>query len=242
VEIITLKKQLLEYSYEQQLSHIPSAMSMIDYIDVLFTNKHVTPEDHIVIGKPFGAQAYYLVWQKLGYLDKIEHLSAGVKHDEIDFVDFSEETMGNALGVAAGIAMTTDKMVWCNISDATLQMGNTLEAIQFIGHHQIKNIFLTIDYNNAQVSGKVKDILRVKPCIQFFREYNWWTQEVNGHNKDLLDKAFGNTITVAPNVVFCHTRKGHGITRIEQDIRTWHYKKIGTSEELQSLVAELRVT
>ena len=234
-----MKKELLEYSFEQGLSHIPSAMSMVDYLDILFTDKFVTPEDHILLGKPFGAQAYYLIWRKLGYLNKIEHLSAGVKHDEVEFVDYSEETMGNALGVAAGIAMTTDKRVWVNLSDATLQMGNALEAIQFIGHNQLKNVFVTIDYNNAQVTGHVDDILSVHPCIQFFKEYGWFTQQVDGHDKSALRNTFDNLVDTLPNAVFCHTRKGHGVREIEKDIRKWHYKKIETLDELQSLVAEL---
>ena len=235
-----MKKELLEYSFEQGLSHIPSAMSMIDYLDVLFSDQFVVPDDHILLGKPFGAQAYYLVWRKLGYLDNIEHLGAGVKHDEIEFVDYSEETMGNALGVAIGIAMTTDKRVWVNLSDATLQMGNALEAIQFIGHNRLKNIFVTIDYNNAQVTGHVNNILTVHPCIQFFKEYGWFTQEVDGHDKIKLKTTFDNLADTLPNVVFCHTRKGHGVRSIEKDIRKWHYKKIETLIELQSLAAELR--
>ena len=234
-----MKKELLEYSYANGLSHIASSLSMIDYIDVLFTNKVVTPDDKIVIGKPFGAQAYYLVWRKLGYLDNIEQLSVGVKHDEIPFVDYGEETMGNALGVAIGIAMSTDKLVWVNISDACLQMGNVLEAIQFIGHKRINNILLTIDYNNAQVTGKTSEILSVKPIIELFKHYHWWTQEVDGHNKLALTNTFNNIVPSAPNVVFCRTRKGHGIASIEQDIKKWHYKKIETQAELQSLVQEL---
>lgn len=240
---MNLKKELLEYSYQNNLSHIASAMSMVDYIDVLFTNKHVIPyRDHIVIGKPFGAQAYYLIWKKLGFLGKIEDLSVGVKHDEIIFVDYSEETMGNALGVAAGIAMTTNNRVWVNISDACLQMGNTLEAIQFIGHNKLTNIFLTIDYNNAQVTGKVNDVLKVKPTIQLFKEYGWFTQQVDGHSKDKVAEAYNNAVDSLPNVFFFYTKKGHGVRSIEQDIKKWHYKKIETLNELQSLVAELPAT
>jgi transketolase len=235
-----MKKELLTYSYEQKLGHIPSAMSMIDYLDVLFTNKHITPDDFIVLGKPFGAQAYYLIWRKLGYLTRIEHLGAGVKHDEVDFVDYSEETMGNALGVAAGLAMTTDKRVWVNLSDATLQMGNALEAIQFIGHNKLKNIFVTIDYNNAQVTGQVDSILTVHPCIQFFKEYGWFTQQADGHNKLELETKFSNLTEALPNVVFCHTRKGHGVKEIEEDIRKWHYKQISTKDELENLIRELK--
>jgi len=238
-----MKRQLLEYSYKNKLSHIASAMSMLDYVDVLFTNKYVQPfNDHIVIGKPFGAQAYYLVWQKLGYLNSIEDLSVGVKNDEIEFVDYGEETMGNALGVAIGIAMTTDKRVWVNISDAALQMGNTLEAIQFIGHHNIKNIFLTIDYNNAQVTGNISDVLKIKPTIQFFKEYGWFVQEVDGHDKVKIATAYENAVTTVPNVYFFHTKKGHGVTSIQEDIKKWHYRKIETEAELQSLVQGLQVT
>lgn len=237
-----MKRQLLEYSYQNGLSHIASAMSMLDYVDVLFTEKFVTPNDAIVIGKPFGAQAYYLIWQKLGYLNNIEQLSVGVKHDEISFVDYGEETMGNALGIAIGIAMTTDRRVWVNISDAALQMGNTLEAIQFIGHHNIKNIFLTIDYNNAQVTGSISDVLKVKPAIQFFKEYSWFVQEVDGHDKTKILTAYNNAVDTVPNVYIFHTQKGHGVKSIEQDIKKWHYRKIETQAELQLLVQELQVT
>jgi transketolase len=238
-----MKRQLLEYSYQNGLSHIASAMSMLDYVDVLFTEQIVVPyKDHIVIGKPFGAQLYYLVWQKLGFLDKIDDLSVGVKHDEILFVDYGEETMGNALGVAIGIAMTTDKRVWVNISDAALQMGNTLEAIQFIGHNKIKNIFLTVDYNNAQVTGNISEVLKIKPTIQFFKEYGWFVQEIDGHDRTKILTAYENAVDTLPNVYIFHTQKGHGVTSIQEDIKKWHYKKIETLAELQSLVAELRGT
>jgi transketolase len=237
-----MKQELLEYSFKQGLSHIPSAMSMLDYVDVIFSQHIVTPDDKIVLGKPFGSQAYYIVWRKLGYLDRIEGLNIGVKHEEIEFVDYSEETMGNALGVAIGIAMTTDKRVWVNISDASLQMGNTLEAIQFIGHHKLKNIFLTIDYNDAQVTGKPSDILKIKPCIQFLKEYGWFVQQVDGHNKLALANTFNNMVTTIPNAVVCQTTKGHGVKSIEEDIKKWHYRKIQDESELQLLVAELRAT
>lgn len=231
-----LTRELLEYSYENKLSHIPSALSMLDYVHVLFSEKIVTPDDFIVLGKPFGSQAYYLTWRRLGYLTDIEKLNVGVKHDEISFVDYSEETIGNALGVAIGIAITTDKRVWVNLSDASLQMGNILEAIQFIGHHRINNIFVTIDYNNAQVTGSIDSIIKVKPTIQFFKEYGWFTQEVNGHDRAQLTSTFNNLVNTVPNVVFCHTIKGKGVKSMENDIKTWHYKKIDTALELEKLI------
>jgi len=224
-----MKKKILEYSYKHGLSHIPSALSMVDYLQELWYNRLVTTEDHIVIGKPFGAQAYYLIWRELGLIDNIEELSMGLKHDEIDFVDYSEETIGNALGVAIGMAMASDKLVWVNITDATLQMGNTLEAIQFIGHHRLHNIMLTIDYNDSQVVGKTSDVISVEPVIEFFRGYGWQAEN------DL--KYFG--IGTYPKVFIMNTTKGDGVQTMIDNNKLWHYKKIETSKELQSLVAEL---
>jgi len=238
-----LSKKLVEYSFTHQLSHIPSALSMLDYVHVLFAQHFVKPSDFIVIGKPFGAQAYYLVWQELGLLDSIEHLSVSVKHDEISFVDYGEETLGNALGVAAGIAIATDnKQVWVNLSDATLQMGNTLEAIQFIGHNCLSDILVTVDYNGAQVTGSTHSILSVDPIIDMCYNYGWDVRIVDGHDNVALTKTFIGLDNTKPKIVFCRTRKGYGYPSMTSDTKKWHYKKIESEQELQRLLDEKNTT
>lgn len=237
---MNIHRELLEYSFKQQLTHIPSALSMLDYVDFIFSNNVVTQHNKIVIGKPFGSQAYYLVWRRLGWLDNIEKLGVGVKHDEIEFVDYGEETMGNALGVAIGMAIADpSNRVWVNITDATLQMGNTLEAIQFIGHNQIKNIFLTVDYNNRQVTGNTQNVLSVDPVVELFKNYKWRTRIVDGHNQLELTKVFHRITDDQPNVVICKTNKGHGVKSFLHDPKKWHYKKIENQEELDMLLEEL---
>jgi transketolase len=223
-------RQLIDFSKANSLSHIPSALSMLDYIDVLFSEKYIIPfRDKIVLGKPFGSQTYYLVWKQCGYLDNIENLSVGVKHCEIPFVDFSEETMGNALGVATGIAIACpNNTVYVNLSDASLQMGSTLEAIAYIGANRLDNIVVTIDYNQMQVTGKTDDIVSVKPCPIFFKNYGWNVTHVDGHDRKKLHKAFLKIKKnrTEPLVYFCHTIKGHGVDYMEIDPITWHYKTI----------------
>lgn len=239
-----LYKRIIDYSYEHKLSHIPSALSMVDYLDVLFTGKHITPDDVIILGKPFGSQAYYLVWQSLGFMDDIQlsDLSVGVKHDEVPFVDFSEETLGNALGVAAGIAMTTDRRVWVNISDAALQMGPTLEALQFIGHNQIKNILVTVDYNGKQVTGNTRQILDVDPVITMCEEYKWHTEYIShGHDQFHLGLTFKRISKEHPTIIFCSTRKGYPFPSMMKDTKTWHYKKIETPDQRVALLNEIDV-
>jgi transketolase len=220
--------KMLKHSCNNQLTHVPSALSMLTYIDTIFREKYILPyRDRIVLGKPFGSQAYYVVWKDLEYIDDIEKLSMGVKHAEIDFVDYSEETMGNSLGVAAGIAMTTKELVWVNITDATMQMGSTLEAIQFIGHNRLKNIIMTVDFNNYQVTGKTSDVLSVSPVIDFIQHNGWDVIEVDGHDKKNICKSMiESDARGLPRAFIYHTVKGHGIDFMEQDPITWHYKPI----------------
>ena len=179
---MTKIQELLEYSFKHNLAHIPSALSMYTYIQEIF-GRYIKEDDIIIIGKPFGAQAYYLVWKELGWIDDIDNLSVGVKHSEIPFVDYSEETIGNALGVAIGMAIANPKKrVYVNITDATLQMGNTLEAIQFIGQNKLSNIFVSVDYNNSQVTGSTDDIISVEPVIGMMEEYGWKVFKCNDGN------------------------------------------------------------
>jgi transketolase len=225
-----MKAELLRYSFKHNLGHIPSALSMFNYVEKLFINGLVKQDDKIVLGKPFGAQTYYVIWKHLGWISDIDNLSVAVKHDEIPFVDFSEETIGDSLGVATGIAMTTDKLVWVNLTDATLQMGATLEAIQFIGHNKLKNILVTVDYNRSQVTGSTDDILTVDPVIEFFRGYGW---EVI--HDDLSQFFIGDK----PKVFIMNTIKGNGIKRMMDNQKMWHYRKIADQDELESLIKEI---
>ena len=227
--------ELIRHSYERKLTHVPSALSMLTYIDTIFTENLVVPyRDRIVLGKPFGSQAYYLVWQKLGYIDQIDDLSVGVKHDEIVFVDYGEETMGNALGVATGLAIANqDQTIWVNITDATLQMGSTLEAIQYIGHNNISNIIVTVDFNKMQVTGVTDDVLTVTPIIDMCRGYNWWVYDVDGHDVNKIKESWNYSVnsslpqnTPKPRIFFFETIKGYGVPYMEMNPVEWHYKVI----------------
>lgn len=218
---------VLKYSEQQCLTHIPSALSMLTYVETLFRDELIKPyRDRIVIGKPFGSQTYYLLWRDLGYIDNIEKLSVGVKHQEIDFVDYGEETMGNALGVSIGIALANPgQTVWVNLTDATLQMGSTLEALQYIGHHNISNIIVTVDYNDMQVTGRTEDVLRVSPVIDMCRSYDWTVKRVPGHDPHAIKKQWVSTHT-RPVLQIYETIKGYGVDYMIADPVKWHYKTL----------------
>lgn len=224
--------ELLRYSIIHNLKHIPSALSQLNYLYELFSCDVIKPyEWNFVIGKPFGSQAYYLIWNWFYNIPK-HGLSYGVKTKEIDFVDYSEETLGNALGVASGIAYN-GKRTWCNISDAALQMGPTLEAIQFIGFHK-QDIVLTVDYNNHQLTGSMSSVLgiSIQTMFDYFSNSGWLVYIIDSDEFDggIVKKII--TQKDGPIVFLIKTKKGDGVLEMEQDPVGWHYKELVSIGEL----------
>ena len=230
--------RLLKYSIKNNLRHIPSALSQFSYLKYLLPK--IKKDFNIVVGKPFGSQAYYTIWKDLGYIKEDQKLSYGIKHKELNFVNFSEETLGNALGVASGIALCSNKTTYCNISDGALQMGATLEAIQFVGKHK-QNILLTVDFNGMQLTDNVQNIIGINTfnIETMFKMYNW---NVHFHDTRVLNSIGMNMVieqaikfqkeTNKPSVIIFKTSKGQGVQEMEDDPVGWHYKELKDINEI----------
>jgi transketolase len=229
---------IVRESYLHKWSHIPSALSMYDYIDVLFKNKFIDIDrgDRIVLGKPHGAQAYYLPWKSYNLIDDYEHLNTSIKMHQIPFIDYTIDILGDALGIAAGIALgVKHDRVWVNLGDGTLQMGNVLEAIQFIGHNKLKNVVVTVDYNNGQRTGACSDVLNIAPVFDFFKNYSWQVIFVDGHNRDDIYNSWRDCVFDAPTVFVYKTIKGYGYPIMINNIMEWHYKTLNEKDIRQIL-------
>lgn len=232
-------KKLLEISAKYKLGHIPSALSMYKYLRYILPV--IKKDFNIVIGKPFGAQAYYTIWEEMGYIDNISKLSYGVKHNELDFVAYGEETLGNAIGIAYGFAMCQYKPVWCNISDGALGMGPTLEAIvntQFFLRRLKSHILLTIDVN--QQTSLARTPFSIPAMIKLFDSNGWNVYSVDMTNSkdynyqmnniiDNVKKGIGAPLTV----VLIKTVKGYGVKEMMDDSSN-HYK-VYNEEEIKNL-------
>jgi len=217
---------MLQYSIDNNLRHIPSALSQYSYLKYLLPKLDYN-NTNIVIGKPFGSQAYYCVWEKMGLVK--QPLSYGVKHDEINFIKYSEETLGNALGIASGLAFN-GKKTYCNISDGALQMGPTLEAIQFIGKHK-QNILLTVDFNSMQLTGDTQSIMGINMfnIESMFRIHGWQTIMIDTRyvNKSRIKMSIDRALsTNKPVTLIFKTSKGQGVMEMEKDPVGWHYKEL----------------
>ena len=247
-------KELIEYSIDYEHSHVPSALSMFSYLRYLLPV--IGKDKKIIIGKPFGSQAYYYLWNKMGYFygKKDVKLPMGIKHSEI--VTFGEETLGNALGIAMGTALCQTEDVWCNISDGALQMGPTLEALNQIGRLQKTfkaKLLVTVDLNNHRLTDKcyenentaLKHILTtllvndieysvIDTNVGLFTTKRNIQHFALSFFDKIEENKYNGNIIFKGNVAFliCVTTKGKGVVEMENDPIAWHYKQVKDINEI----------
>lgn len=226
-----IRQSILTMSYNSKVAHIPSAFSMCDYLGVLFENLISPKTYNFILGKPFGAQAYYALFAFYGWIDK--DLS---KYGSMDpewryiiqnahpLVTYIDESMGNCLSVACGIA-TAGINVFVNISDAAFQEGTIWESVQYAGAKKLSNIIMSIDNNNMQALGKISDISDLGNLSHKLQEFGWESIECDGHDIDALHKVSEQILHSAkqkPVALVFHTSKGRGVSFMEGNAE-WHY-------------------
>ena len=126
------------------------------------------------------------------------------------------------------------------MSDGELNEGNTWEAVLLAGKKKLNNLIAIIDRNNIQIDGYTEDIMPLEPLADKWRAFNWHVIEVDGHNFEALNTAFGEAKAVyeKPTVIIAHTIPGKGVKEFERDYR-WHGKP-PSKDEAKMALNELR--
>ena len=224
---------ILEMSFRAKAGHIPSAMSMVDYLTVLFDRLDLL-QDRLILGKPYGAQAYYALFAANGWIEPTWHLYGTPLPEWTYIIDrghplvrFIDDTMGNALAVGCGIAQGCNALVYVNCSDASLQAGTMWEAIQFAGFRRLDNLLLSIDNNDMQVSGRVSEICAIEPLVEKFTAFGWHCISCDGHDFPAIAQSVDLTLASRgrPKVLVFNTVKGRGVPFLENDTG-WHYRAL----------------
>lgn len=238
-----LRRDILKMSYQCKAGHIPSALSMVDYFYVLLKEKYINYGlDKIIIGKPYGAQAYYAVLADLGIIDPSNLGSFGKEGSPLtygitskfDGITFAEDTLGSCLGVACGLALSIknkmeNRTVYVNVSDASLQAGTIWEAVMFASSKNLNNILMTVDFNKQQVLGNT---FGMENIADKFKSFGWGVIHTGGHDYGTIKNSFDTykkSTKNKPYVIIFDTIKGKGVSFMEND-KTWHYQAMGDLE------------
>lgn len=245
-------KDILKMSFYAKCGHIPSALSMVTYLSCILGENKICPKNfRFIIGKPFGSQAYYSIFARLGWIESnLSKFGSTVDNEwryiiqkDNPIITYIDESMGNCLSVANGYALA-NRNVYVNISDAAFQEGTIWEAILFAGSHNLNKIFMTVDYNGVQALGKTKDINDLGKLEAKLKNFGWKVYICNGHKKKDINFTFQRAFRFRekngkPVAILFKTKKGHGVKFMENN-SIWHYKTLN-EETLNKALMEIKI-
>lgn len=177
-----------------------------------------------------------------GYASDGSVLTMGTEPGHIPEVEFGGGSLGQGLGVAAGISWAmryrnAPARVFNYMSDGELQEGATWEAAMFAGARNLGNLVNIIDVNRTQADGEL--VLEVEPLADKFRAFGWWVTEVNGNDVGSLFEAFDKARDAGalPKCLICHTTIAYGAPSISGQALS-HFMRV-SPDKWQSVLREV---
>lgn len=229
IRIKNLKRLFFSKAYENGISHLPSGLSSLEILYVLHNkiakitrqNAAAPHRDRVIISKEHcrWAQACVLVDAGLmdeDVLDTFKKDGGELGHDmynlvgssKIAAVDYASGSLGHGLGVGCGYAWDRQHQIYVIVGDGELQEGSCWEALLFIAQHNLRNLTVIIDANDAQIDNATHNIIDTAHLApKAIAELGFHMIDVNGHDIRELERSF-REVCDRPKCVVAHTIKG----------------------------------
>jgi len=230
--------------YSEILRHDPKKPDWVDRDRVVLSNGHICPVLYATM-----AHSGYFPVEELKTLRKFGTRLQGHPHREwLPMLETSSGPLASGLSQAVGMALadkidhgvSTQKYIYCLMSDGEMDSGAIWEAGMLAGKNKLRNLIGIIDRNNIQIDGFTEDIMPLEPFADKWRAWNWHVIEVDGHNFQELNTAINQAKAVfeKPTMIIAHTIPGKGVAEFERKFE-WHGKP-PNKEEAEQALAELR--
>jgi transketolase len=251
----TLRRWIIERSFEAGVGHIASGMCVADIIAVLWGDILRNPgtsnpdRDRFVLAKGHAALCLYCALRWRGLIDEQTFRSfcadgshLGV-HPEpcLPGIEVATGSLGQGLSIACGIAHAlkarrSPARVFVLLSDAECNEGQVWEATMFAAQHKLDNLIAAVDFNEMQALGNTRDILDQSNLCNRFASFGWLAVETDGHNEDALREAFTTRIAnrQGPAMVIARTVLGRGVSFMERQLE-WHYRNLSPELKVQAV-------
>jgi transketolase len=201
--------------------HDWSAASTLDVLWVLYDRVlDIAPEtathpdrDRFLLSKGHGPMAYYAVLAAKGFVP-VEALAGFGSYDSplghhpdrvlVPGVEISSGSLGHGLPLAVGVALglraqgRTRPRVVCLVGDGELDEGSNLEAIQLAGRMSLDRLSVVAVDNGSSAHGWPGGI-----AARFAVE-GWVTQDVDGRDRDALERSLSTVDPMRPTLVVAH--------------------------------------
>ena len=98
------------------------------------------------------------------------------------------------------------------------------EAAMSAGHHGLDQLTVIVDRNGLQQGDRTEATVRLEPLADKWRAFGWSVREVDGHDHGALLASLRSVPFEPgrPSCLIAHTRKGHGVSFISDQV-AWHH-------------------
>ncbi|MCZ2357513.1 MAG: transketolase [Bacteroidia bacterium] len=229
--------------YFKYLKHNPDAFTL-DGIgeDIFFlSNGHISPVWYSTL-----ARSGYFSITELSTFRKLGTRLQGhpATHEKLPGIRVASGSLGQGLSVAIGAALAKKinhdpNRVFALLGDGELNEGQIWEAILFAAHHQIDNIFVTVDWNGQQVDGTTQDVMNMGNLQAKWESFGWKVVTCpNGNDFSILNESFQTVLGAMnqqkPVVLLMQTTMGKGVDFME-GTHKWHGQPPKDAEAARAL-------
>ncbi|MGC0373687.1 transketolase [Streptomyces sp. SAI-229] len=240
--------------------HPTSSMSAADLMAVLFA-RHLRYDferpdhpgnDRFVLSKGHASPLMYAVYKAAGAIDDEELLTFRKNGSRLEghptprrlsWIETATGSLGQGLPVGVGIALAGKRLdhagyrVWVLCGDSELAEGSVWEAAEHAAYEHLDNLTLIVDVNRLGQRGPTRHGHDLDAYARCFQAFGWHTVEVDGHDVDAVDRAYGEALSTQgqPTAILARTLKGKGVEAV-QDREGLHGKPLPDAEEA---IAEL---
>lgn len=240
--------------------HPTSSMSAADLLAVLlahhfrydFDRPAHPGNDRFVLSKGHASPLLYSAYKAAGAIDDEElltfrklgsRLEGHPTPQRLPWVETATGSLGQGLPVGVGIALAGKRLdrtgyrTWVLCGDSELAEGSVWEAAEHAGYEHLDNLTVIVDVNRLGQRGPTRHGHDLDAYARRFQAFDWHTIEVDGHDVDAVDRAYGEAASTKgqPTAILARTLKGKGVEGV-QDREGLHGKPLPEAEEA---IAEL---
>ena len=197
--------------------------------DLFFlSNGHISPVFYSVLSR-----CGYFHTSELSTFRKINSRLQGhpTTHEGLPGVRIASGSLGQGFSVAIGAAITKKlnqekNIIYSLHGDGELQEGQNWEAIMYASANKIDNLICTIDNNDKQIDGDLKDVLDMGSLELKFQAFGWVVLTIENGNdlseiQSRLNEAKNLCFKGNPIVIIMKTEMGNGVDFM-MGTHKWH--------------------
>lgn len=229
-----IRKQTLFTIGNLGVGHIGGALSVVDVLALLYgkvmkidpANPLWEERDMLVLSKGHAGPALYATLALKGFfpMEELTTLNQGgtnlpshCDRTRTVGIDMTTGSLAQGFSAACGLAYARqldakEGYVYAIIGDGESQEGQVWEAAMFAAHYRLDHLIAFTDYNKMQIDGTTDEIMGLGDIEGKWRSFGWYTQRVDGHDVEALDRAVlaAQEHSGKPSMIIMDTIKGKG--------------------------------